>query len=90
MPRQLNSAVAIKLAGAKRVDVEVRGDAPEGLIVHEIHVKHDVSQAYIRVENAARDISSIVAARSLYATLKSAVKLLKRRGKIVVGTFAVL
>ena len=70
--------------------VEVRGDAPEGLILHEIYIKHDAGQAYIRVENAARGTSSVVAARSLYATLKSAVKLLKRRGKIVVGTFAVL
>jgi len=90
MPRQLNSAVAIKLAGARRVDVEMKGDAPEGLIVHEIHIKHDAGQAYIRVENVARGTSSVVAAHSLYATLKSAVKLLKRRGKIVVGTFAVL
>ena len=53
-------------------------------------IKHDAGQAYIRVENAARGTSSVVAAHSLYATLKSAVKLLKRRGKIVMGTFAVL
>ena len=64
MPRQLNSAVAVKLAGARRVDMEVKGDAPEGLIVHEIHVKHDASQAYIRVENAARGTTSVVTARS--------------------------
>ena len=68
----------------------MKGDAPEGLIVHEIHIKHDAGQAYIRVENVARGTSSVVAARSLYATLKSAVKLPKRRGKIVMGTFAVL
>jgi len=89
-PKQLNSSAALRLAGAEEVEVELRGDAPEGVIIHDIYLEHAHGRAHIHIENKARGTSSVTAAYSLYATLKSAVKLVKKRGRVIVGTFAVL
>jgi len=89
-PKQLNSSAALRLAGAEEVEMELRGDAPEEVIIHDIYLEHTHGRAHIHIENKARGTSSVTAAYSIYATLKNAVKLIKRRGRIVVGTFAVL
>lgn len=87
-PRNLNASVALALASRSRVEVEIGGGAPPSVNVHEIEVEHQWGRAYIRLENRAVGPSSLVAARSIYRTLKSAVLMATGKAKVVVGTFA--
>lgn len=89
-PRNLNSSVALSLAAGSEVYVEIDGEAPPGVNIHEIAVEHRWGRAYVRLENKAEGPTSALAAASIYTTLKSAVRLLKGRGAVVVGTFKVL
>lgn len=88
-PQSLNMSMTYKLAGAERVEVELKGDAPPGRIIHEVEVDHKWGRAYLRVENEAQGATSFTAALSLYSTLKNAARFLKG-GRVFVGTFAVL
>ncbi|AFA38596.1 nicotinate-nucleotide pyrophosphorylase [Pyrobaculum oguniense TE7] len=88
-PQSLNMSMTYKLAGARSVEVEIRGDAPPGRIIHEVEIVHNWGHAYLRVENEAEGATSFTAALSLYNTLKNAARFLKG-GRIFVGTFAVL
>jgi len=87
--RNLNASVALALASGSRVEAEIGGGAPPGVNVHEIEVEHQWGRAYIRLENSAVGPSSLVAARSIYRALKSAVLMTTGKAKVIVGTFAV-
>ncbi len=87
-PRNLNASVALQLASGSEVQVAFQGGGEPGVNIHEIEVEHPWGRAWIRLENRAVEQSSLVAARSIYATLKSAVSL--QRARVIVGTFKVL
>jgi len=84
-PRNLNASVALTLASGSRVEMEIGGGAPPGVNVHEVEVEHQWGRAYIRLENSAVGPSSLVATRSIYKALKSAVLTTMGRAKVVVG-----
>ncbi|MEM0484311.1 carboxylating nicotinate-nucleotide diphosphorylase [Pyrobaculum aerophilum] len=88
-PQSLNLSMTYKLAGAERVEVELRGDAPEDRIIHEVEIVHKWGRVYIKAENYAKGTTSYSAALSLYNTLRNVAKFL-RGGRIIIGTFAVL
>jgi len=87
-PRNFNASVALALASGSRVEVKISGGAPSGVNVHEVEIEHQWDRAYIRLENSAVGPSSLVAARSIYGTLKSAVLMTTGKAEVVVGTFA--
>ncbi|MFN3804171.1 MAG: carboxylating nicotinate-nucleotide diphosphorylase [Pyrobaculum sp.] len=89
-PRNLNSSVALQMASGSEVHVVFQGGGKPGVNIHEIEVEHPWGRAFIKLENYASGHSSLLAARSIYTLLKSAVLLLNRRARVVVGTFKAL
>ncbi|MEM1519663.1 MAG: carboxylating nicotinate-nucleotide diphosphorylase [Pyrobaculum sp.] len=88
-PRSLNSSVALQTAAGSETYVELK-KGPPGVIVHEIEVEHPWGRAYVKLENYAVGRSSLLAAASLYRTLKSAVAITRGEARAVVGTFKTL
>ncbi|MFN7105374.1 MAG: carboxylating nicotinate-nucleotide diphosphorylase [Pyrobaculum sp.] len=89
-PRNLNSSVALQMATGGEVHVVFQGGGKPGVNIHEVEVEHPWGRAFVRLENYAAGHSSLLAARSIYMLLKSAVLILNRRAKVVVGTFKAL